>query len=226
MIKSLWTVISVLALANLMALAAFFVWLGATDRLSRSRIQEVRELFRSPVTAQQTPAPGDAEGGEQAADDHPKTGAPVTAEQRLAIIREYDEVARQRYQRVQRETEDLISTLAEERRALEAREARFQEERAAWESERKRIEELEGSEQFQKALGVYISLKPSQAKDMLAALIAKGELPQVVSYLDAMPDRNSAKIIEEFHAQDPALAADLLERLRTHGFAAVVPEEP
>jgi hypothetical protein len=40
---------------------------------------------------------------------------------------------------------------------------------------------------------------------------------QVVAYLDAMEERVRNRIIAEFVKDDPALAAELLERLRTHG---------
>ncbi|MCZ7632613.1 MAG: hypothetical protein M5U20_03910 [Phycisphaerales bacterium] len=35
-----------------------------------------------------------------------------------------------------------------------------------------------------------------------------------------MPSRTRSKVMAEFVADDPALAADLLERLRTHGIVA------
>lgn len=40
---------------------------------------------------------------------------------------------------------------------------------------------------------------------------------QVVAYLNAMEERVRNRIIAEFVKEDPALAAELLERLRTHG---------
>jgi hypothetical protein len=43
---------------------------------------------------------------------------------------------------------------------------------------------------------------------------------QVVAYLNAMEDRTRTKIITEFQKQDPALAAELLERLRTRATLA------
>ena len=39
-------------------------------------------------------------------------------------------------------------------------------------------------------------------------------------------DRERSKIITEFEKTDPALAADLLERLRTYGLVASGPEDP
>jgi len=46
----------------------------------------------------------------------------------------------------------------------------------------------------------------------------------VVAYLNALQERARNKIMAEITANDPALAADLLERLRTRGQIARTPE--
>ena len=54
-----------------------------------------------------------------------------------------------------------------------------------------------------------------RAKASLSALLDLGEKDQVVSYLSAMDERIRTKIITEFNREDPAVAADLLESIRT-----------
>ncbi len=48
--KKLWTILSVLAIANLLAMLGFVGYLKATDRLSMDRMRELREKFTATVT--------------------------------------------------------------------------------------------------------------------------------------------------------------------------------
>lgn len=54
--------------------------------------------------------------------------------------------------------------------------------------------------------------------------VMTGGPEQVVAYLNALQERARNKIMAEITANDPALAADLLERLRTRGQVARAPE--
>ena len=56
--KRVWTIISILAVANLLALGGFVGWLKTSGRLNKERMQQLRELF----------APTIAESAKQAAD--------------------------------------------------------------------------------------------------------------------------------------------------------------
>jgi len=87
----------------------------------------------------------------------------------------------------------------------------------AWEAMRERLTAQESTEQFQKAVKGYQALKADVAKDLLMSLIDTGERGQVISYLNAMSERSSAKIINAFAQDNPVLAADLLEGIRTFG---------
>lgn len=229
MLKSLWVAISTLCVANVLALAVFFGWLGATHRLSRERVEEARTLFVKSVAEERALAEQTAQqraAAEAAAAESAKAGMPpITAEQRMAIIQEYSELVNQRTARARRETQDMIDTLMKDQaRFLEARQA-FETERTDFQKMREEIAALEGSEQFQKTLAIYESVKPDMAANMLSTLIEQGEIDQVVSYLDAMKPRTASKVIVAFETRSAALAADLLERLRTHGLIAQASED-
>jgi hypothetical protein len=230
MFKSLWTTVCVLALANLFAILGFAGWLHTSGRLNRERFDRVRELFAVTVAAEQSVADqkaADEKLAQQAAEAAAKVGTPpLTAEQRLESGATRDEAASQHAQRVQRETADLIKTLLQEREELERDRAAFDKQVAEFNSMRERIAKEEGSEQFGKAVSLYQSLKAEQAQSMMSSLIKEGKTDQVVSYLDALAPRNSSKIIAEFQKKDPALAADLLERLRTRGNAVAATPPP
>lgn len=234
MIRSLWIAFSTLAVANLLALGGFFGWLNATDRLNRDRVQQIRQILAVTISAEQAEKQkqeAEAQAAAVKAAEEAKVGqTPLTAEQRLDGAAAKEEIETQNNRRVQRETADLLSTLVREREELDRQRAEFQQQVDAFAAMRKKIAEEEGSEQFQKAVQVYQSVKSSEARSMMSALIASNQKEQVVAYLDALSPRISSKIIAEFEKEDPALASDLIERLRNRGTAVAStnpsPERP
>jgi len=229
--RTIWILISTLAVANLLALIGFAGWLGATDRLSPERFRAVREIF-APTIAESRTLEGvrvlEAQAAADRAADEARVGtAPLTAEQRLLLAGAQIDVTTQQQQRVQRETADLIATLLQERAELERQRAEFQAQVEEFNARREAIVAQEGSDQFLKTVSLYNSLKPAQSHSMMRALIDQGAVDQVVAYLNALQSRTAAKIIAEFQKESPTLAADLLERLRQRGteFAGAQPPE-
>ena len=88
---------------------------------------------------------------------------------------------------------------------------------------RQRLTSIEAGEQFKKTVTLYEGLSADKAQAIMETLLNDGKVDQVVSYLNAMQSRAAKKIIEKF--DDPTVAADLLERLRTRGIQASAPEE-
>lgn len=219
MIRSLWTVITVLALANLLAIIGLVAWLGTSGRLDGERFNQIRDLFSETIEEQDNRLAAEqrevdaAEAEAQA--EREALIPPLTAADRLRTINESEEVARLRMERLTRDVRDLQRTLDRERAALDDRISAFNEERDDFQTMRSRIREIEGEEQFRKAVGHLQAQKPAKARDMLLAIMGSGDFDQAVAYLNAMSDRQAAKIIGSF--EDPAVAADLLERLRTRG---------
>lgn len=232
MMRSLWIAVSTLALANLMALGAFALWLNASGRLSRERIEKVREVFGSTVAEEQARLNAEKVAAEaeakKAVEAEREKRPPITAEQRLAIIREYEESQRQKGERLQRETKDLLNQLELRRAEFDKQKSEFVAERDAFNKMREELARSTGSEQFAKTLKVYETVKAADACAMMESLLSAGEggREQVVAYLNQMQPRTSAKIIGEFRKKDPTLAADLLERLRTYGLETALSRPP
>lgn len=230
MMRSIWIAFSTLAVANLLALLGFFFWLQGTGRLNPERVERVRMLFATTVAQDQAEA--DKKTAEEqaaamkAAEDAKVGTQPLAAEQQLAEKSAKEELDSQVSRRMQRETNDLLNTLVREREELERQRAEFQSQVDAFVAMRKRIADEEGSEQFQKTVSVYQSVKPAEAKNMMNALIAAGQKEQVVAYLNALSPRISSKLIAEFEKDDPAVASDLLERLRLRGTAVAGSASP
>jgi len=219
MMRAVRDVFFVLMIANLLALGGFAAWLWSTDRLSAERFEKTLEIFeptlpeeRARVEQEQAAAEQAAAEAEQAERD---ARPPLAAPELLEVQRMRDQVASERVERLEREAADLQRTLRREREALDQDIRAFEARVEAFEARRSEIAEKTASDQFRQTVKMYESLAPKTAQRMMQSLIDQGETEQVVDYLAEMQARPAKKIIEAF--PDPALAADLLERLRTRG---------
>lgn len=230
--KTIWNVLCVVALANLLGLAAFLGWLIGTDRVDVARVRQIREQLSETVTEQRVreeAAKLEQEAAAKAATEgETKPPEPLASSEVLALKHLVSEADRQRLERLRREVDDLKTTLARERRVLDDERAAFVTERDAFLAERQRIAATEGEEQFKKALKTYDAMEPEVVRGLFdgllrpaggAALDPEG-LRVVVGYLNAMAVDRRAAILAEFAATDPKLAADLLERVRNRGLVA------
>lgn len=219
--KSVWNVVSVVAVANLLALLGLVAWLGASDRLDADRLRAIRRALAPTISHERVEAEAAAARAAQeaaAAAVLAKVGSPpVNAAERLNLKLEQSDVDRQKLARFQKEIDDLRRALLLERAQFERDRAAFEATRAAFDDERRRIAEIEGDAQFQKTLTTLEQLKPDKAKLALQQLLDAGGEDQVVAYLNGMQDRVRTKVIDEFLASDAKVAAGLLERIRTRG---------
>lgn len=224
--KSIWVIISTLALANLLALGGFVGWLAATGRVSRERVEAVRAIFSTTV-ADETTAKAEADKAakaekEQAAQAEKLSTPPVPAEERIKQQQEDAEVKRQTRQRLDSDLKSLRTFLVRENDRLQKWENDLRAQEAAFAAEQKKIRETAGSEQFKKAMATLAGVKPKEAQSILSELLAQNKQDEVISYLDAMDERARSKVLAEFNKADPKVAAELLERLRTRGIASAI----
>lgn len=219
--KAIWSVMSIVAVANLLALIAIAGWLAASDRLDLGRLRSIRAVLapsRAEEAAQRAEAERLATQQADLASQKARVGtAPLTAAERLNVKLEQSEMDRQRADRARKEIDDLRRALFLERERLDREIEAFRQTRAAFEDERKRIAEADGDEQFQKSLITLEQLKPDKIRTTLQQLLDAGQVGQVIAYLDGMQDRTRTKVLDEFVKADARLAADLLERLRVRG---------
>lgn len=231
--KAIWTILSTIAVANLVALVCFLGWLRVTDRLNMDRVRAVRELV-APTLAQEKDQKklAEEEGKKTAAAAKDKArheAPPLTAEAQLTIRDEAAEVERQKVRRLEREVADLTTALDKAKAEFITAKGEIERERA---EAKAALEAGETSPQFKKTVGVLEAVKPAEARNILAQMLVADGAPasgggavqptesgikRVVGYLNSMQDRSRAKVISEFQKDDPALAANLLERLRAFG---------
>jgi flagellar motility protein MotE (MotC chaperone) len=238
--KTLGRVLTILVMANLLAIALFIGWLVLSDRLDMERVRSIREMLSVTISAEHERELREAaavavEEPETLVPRNVSATPPLSAAEELELKLDYSERDLERKRRLRREVEDLQRTLRDERKLLDAEWEKLRAAEAAFDERRRRIAEIEGSEQFTKSVRTYEQLKPDAAAAMLSELlrppgsVAGGPadedgLLRVVAYLNAMDPRKRARIVGEFEETDPALAADLLERLGTYGQMADGPE--
>jgi hypothetical protein len=221
--KSLWTILAVVAVANILTIAALVGWLHQSGRLNRERAMAVKQVF-SKTVEQERADKAEAEAAARAEQERLKAEAkaaepPLSASDVIADRQFRDEQRAQVLQRQQRDLENLRAGLMAKLADLESREKKLAADREAFAAERKRIAETEGQEQFRKALATLEGQRPRDAKAVLRSMLETRQGEQVIAYLSKMDESKRSKIVAEFVKDDPALAADLLERLRTRGMA-------
>jgi hypothetical protein len=239
--KTLMTALAVIACANLIAIAGLVAWLQNTDRLDMDRVRHIRQVLAQTITEERAAA--EAAAAEEAAavlaqeqalnDSRP----PLTAMEQLTARIQATSLDRERVERLRHDVELLQKRLADDGRRVAQDRAALEQERSAFEQRVAAMTASLADEQFRKAVEILSALKPAGARDILAHLLrgtAPGQIDgrfetiaragaatdpgdQVVRYLNAMEDRARVRVLAEFVKDDPAMAADLLERLRLSG---------
>lgn len=247
--RNLWTIASVLAIANLFAIGSFVGWLGASGRLDRERFDDLKQMLAETPQEREDRLTTEVAEEEQREDEVQQLRdqverlmtSPMTAEELVALQQEAAMAADQRMTRAMRELEDLRDLLARERQETDRLAEAIEMQRAAFEARITERDKLVGQQQFRTAVDALQGQRAPAARAMLMAMWdGQTEPPEgdldgqaiVVEYLRAMEDRQRNKVIAEFAKEDPTLAAVLLERLRTDGVtpevadAATAPDEP
>jgi Skp family chaperone for outer membrane proteins len=221
MLKSIWLALSLLAILNLLALAGFVAWLHSSGRLNAERIEQTRALF-TPTLAESTIRRAAEEAALAAAtaaqaQTERQNAPPVSAAARLEHARTDADVRLQQALRREKELESLRASLHAEQDRLQRWQDDLTTRERAFDDARRRIADIEGSEQFRTALATLEGQKPKDAKAMLMALLDLGQRDQVVAYLANLEEGKRSKVLAEFIKTEPPVAAELLERLRTRG---------
>lgn len=257
--KSIWNAISIVAVANMLALLGLIGWLVSGDRLDINRAREIRERLTTTVAHDKAleEAKKLEEDAKIAAEEAEQKASrpPLSAQERLDARLEATELDRQRAMRLRREIEDLQAQLDRQRGEIEAARTDLAARERAFDAMVQLQRDSVESEQFQRALGVLSALKPVEATAILMQIMRTGAgdapaaqvagangsaslasdlaatsqgsgMDTVVAYLNAMDDRPRGRIMTELTKSDPALAADLLERVRLLGQFAQVPGAP
>jgi hypothetical protein len=221
--RSLFKIVAILAVVNLLAVAGLVGWLVSQGRVDRERVAELTailgetpeeraariEAVRLEEEAAKAPKPAD-DGDIRATDDLNRSRIETTM------------IDRERLERLQREVRDLQNQLRQQRLMLERERSQFEQDKAAFQAMRDRLYEIDGAEYFRKSLEVLTGMKPADVRPVFLTMIGEGKTEEVISYLSAFDERHRAKVMTEFvKGGDVDLAAGLLESLRTRGLEPV-----
>ncbi|MEM7681078.1 MAG: hypothetical protein AAF288_03895 [Planctomycetota bacterium] len=207
---------------NVLGAAAFVGWLGATDRLSETRLQRAVSVFE-PTLAEEQAEQASADQLAAEAEAHAAQVSRmasidrglVTLAQRFDAERLTDDTARALLERTQREVAAIRQRLDTDRALLEDARKRLDEREAAFEQRVAMQADALSDEDFKRAVKTLSALPPDQAAGAVRAMIAGGNRDQAVAYLAAMTVGQSANVLREFAGPgDPALVAGLLESIR------------
>jgi flagellar motility protein MotE (MotC chaperone) len=223
--RTLWNVVSFLAIVHLLAGLMLAGWLWHSRRLDGDRIMQVRALLAEPVTDEA--APGDASGDDDPdAIDGVQTAAALPSGARVELSSMLREQMMQSVRWLEDEKRLLTAQLERATAQVEQQQQAFTDRQAQWEQSIEAQRQRRIDEQFGKVVRNLESVPPKQAQRILSTLVAEGRPEQAVAYIDAMNPRAAAKVLREFKSdEDTVLATELLERLRTFGLEAEVTED-
>jgi hypothetical protein len=220
--KTLWRLLSILAVANLLALSAFVGWLWQTGRMNEQRFELLKSILASTTDEDAARLEEEkvigAEAMRVAAEERKLLEAPFTREEQVAAAERFEERAQLAMKTLNDEQARLAGKIDEREGAVAEREGALDARREAWEQAIADEKQRETSEQFKKAVKLLEGLPPKQAKDWILELVGSGKIEQAVKYLDAMSATKSANLLKSFKtAAETKSATDLVERLRVLG---------
>jgi flagellar motility protein MotE (MotC chaperone) len=223
-VKPLIAGIAVVCILHMLAALGIVGYLAGTDRLSRDRLMQVKDIFTPSLTDEADAlkkAEQDAAQAQAIAARVELTSgktSPTSASQRLAEERQKHEITLRQLERTRQEVESLRANLQQAQSRLEQRNAQLEADKKAFEQRVADLEQRHNDEGFRKALSLYESLPAKQVKQMFLTMHSQSQTDQIVSYLESMQPRKAAAILKEFKSEtESQLATELTRRLRDRG---------
>ena len=220
--KTAWSVINAFLVIHVLAALFLVAYLGASGRLSRTRITSVYEIFKPTLDQesqeQEMSAQIVGEAQRQLVRLKAVEAGPHSAAARLQTDRQAQEVAAAQLDRYKADIAALRSHIETHKQRLNQQKQSLELERKALDDQIKRHQTQQRDSDFQRALQMYERVKPKQAKQMFQALLQQNQVEQVLEFLAAMNARKAAAILGQF--KSPAeidQATMLLEQLRARG---------
>lgn len=220
--KTIWSVVSILAVAHILALLGVVGFLAGTDRLDRSRIEAVRQVF-VPTLSQQEEAEAEVRNAqderlEQARREANLDGANPGVDLRNEGFRSVEQTQLELVRRGERDLENLTAMLDRRLREIERRERELLANEAAFEERFGAKRDAAKEEQFQKMVSLLGKLRAEDLKAKLDVYLLESREDLVVDILQALPLRSATKVLALYQSQtDNIVAADLLLRVKNQG---------
>lgn len=225
--KTLWTVISVLAVLHMLALVGAVGWLASSGRLSDERVKEMVALF-TPTVDEETKAAEEA----KKAEDLKMEVRPIdvslvkSAAKKNEDDRKEQALTLRQLERTQQEIKQLQNNLQLAQITVLRERKEYEEAKKALEDKIVLIEKEKNDAGFKKVIALYESLPAKTVKPLMIEMIKAGDEGKVVAYLEALDERKAAGILKEFKsAEEVQYVVNLSERLRARGSDLVAATE-
>jgi len=225
--KTLWNILSVLAVANLLALIGFVFWLVGSQRLSMDRVRGLREVLVEtvPQELERKKADEQKSADEKAAREATAKAAkpPMTAAEKVATRIEATELDMQRYKKLQSDIEAMQVSLRAQQDQLALERRGLEDERRQFEKSKTDTADRVLSAQFKKTLAALEAMEVKAAvatlKELMFSTSAKSADGRqiAIGYLNAMSPSKRNDILGSLGKSEPNVAAELLEELRNFG---------
>jgi hypothetical protein len=217
--KTIWNIVSFLAVVNLLAIGLAAGWLGWTGRLDEARLTAVQEIFQMPTfeAARLVDERRELEAmeAEEALELQRWGQMPFSTEGAIDAQEQYRDLERLGEQRLQRQAATLVDEInqqaARRRAELSAREAKLQRREA-------KIEALEARSRdadFKVMVGDLEAMDVDAALAVLENFLARDKDDLVVDVLATLDEERRQELLEGFVDRGrPEMAGQLLLRLR------------
>lgn len=203
--KRLWTLISIIAVVNLLAVLGFGGWLVSSGRMDKERF---RELLAAPE-------PPPAEGAETPTAEDAASGEITPTSVRIEAGDRQMQRQAMSIRRLAEEKLQLDKVLDSRESKLTSEQESFRAERSAWESSMSEVKAAKTDEQFTKAVKLLESMPAKQAKELVLELVSSGKRDQAVAYIDSMSPFKRSGLLKSFKGdEEMKVATELLEALR------------
>ena len=187
MMRKVWEIVSILAVANMLAMLLLILAMLATGGLDGNKAKLIRDVVMDrPLLPPAGPEAATVMGGRA-----------ITAGDRIADEQLQTQIRHLQIEQQMRELRDFQVQLDQAKSALDVRIAKFEQDRKRWLQQEENERALLASEGFKKSLELYESLSADQAKDLFMTM----EDGEVVRFLRAMDPRKAAKIAKAFEAE-------------------------
>jgi hypothetical protein len=224
-VKLIWNLFIAFMIFNLLLVAGFVGLKYNSGYINQERIDSVLETFSLTIDeeADQVAKNDQLEEEtqqlrEQSARLEAVGNGPTTLREELDKAQQADETSLERIKFFNNQNRALRQEMARFKEDHSRRVKQLDQEREAFEQMVKDRADQTEDVNFKQVVGLYETQAPKQTKQAFQALMAQGDIEQVVEYLAAMSSRKAGKVLAQFKTPvEVPQAADLLERLRKRG---------
>jgi hypothetical protein len=194
--KRAWTIVSFVAVVNLLTLLILAAWAWQSGRLDADRLAAIRAVLTDDRTSASVPE-------EQAASVVPTSmDIPLASSERLAWFDQWEMEQEQRLQQLMseaerrsREVQNRLNELEQEREAFEA-------ERMAHHAAVDAEAAAEADRRFEQTVRLYERARPAAAKIWLIGMVEQWGMERASRLLAAMDQRAAARLLQAFETEE------------------------